>query len=94
MTDSLARLETALEVLNSMIGFIVSEIAAEEAKPRPDAKMLARLHIKRQLLAFERRTLDASDDVAVERVCRDYGSFLKAQRAGKTLVNESPARRQ
>ncbi|MCW5119987.1 hypothetical protein B7L17_019825 [Burkholderia cenocepacia] len=93
MTESSVRFETALEILNSMIGFVVGEIALEEEKRQPDRVTLGRLHIKRQLLAFERRTLDACDDVAIERVCRDYGSYLKRLRGGKTLVNESLADR-
>lgn len=92
-SETAVKFETALEIMNSMIGYLLNEIASEEAKQHPNAKLLARLHVKRQLLAFERRTLDPADDVAMEHVRRDYGQFLKEARVTKTLVNESPDRR-
>lgn len=72
--------EAARECVTDMMGICSAAIAAEEAKPIPDAQRLAELEAELTRLTRERACLSIHDDVRIAGIRAAYGARIRAHR--------------
>ena len=73
--DQAIAFECAREILTHVIGIYTAEIT-EATKKALSPSAIERLEVKLEAVIQERNNLRVTDDVTIERVCRDYGEEI------------------
>lgn len=77
-----ARLEAATETLAEYIGYLSSEIYAEESKQDPNLDRIAALTHELDSVADERRAITPDNQPLIDRAIYVYGPLLKPMHVG------------
>lgn len=83
-TRSLARYETAIDVLNMMVAGLSADIAAEEAKGEPSQLLIAKMVNSQRVYRSEALSLNPDDNEAVEHVIKTYGPLQRGRKGQGT----------
>lgn len=76
-----ARLETATETLAEYIGYLHSEIDAEQDKAEPNAGRVEALEQQLEIVVGERRAITPDNLALINRALYIYAPFLKLLRS-------------
>jgi hypothetical protein len=72
--------EVALEAINEVRGVLTAKVAAERAKPSPDAGRIAEWRTARGKYAEVARRLDPTDHAEVARIRQEYPALARSLR--------------
>lgn len=80
--DEAIDFECACDVITDLRAILTGRIAEEGSKEHPDAERVAALRAERSRLFRERAGLHVKDHDAIARVLTEYGTRVRAWRAG------------
>jgi hypothetical protein len=80
--EETAAYEAAIEAVNGAVGAYSALIAAEEAKPQPDAAVIAEARAGQARLAREREQLRSTDHAQIAEARQRYARLAREIQAG------------